>query len=730
MLYDRLANRWLISQFAGASVPTDECIAISTTSDATGTYNRYGFNLGTNFFDYPHLGVWPDAYYMADNVFNSAGTARLGPQAFAFNRSAMLTGAPATFVTPGITGGGAEPYFLPSDLDGATLPPAGAPNSFVSWPGSGSYKIWHFDVDFVTPANSTFTLFSTLAAAGFSQICPGTRNCVPELGSGTSGKLDALGDRLMHRVAYRNIGGHESVLGTYTVSSSSVAALRWFELRRVTAGPPTVFQEGTYQPDTTWRWMGSIAMDQAGNIALGYNASSATINPNIRYTGRLSTDPVNTLPQGEGTIIAGGGSQTDTGNRWGDYSALSIDPVDDCTFWFTTEYYSANGSFNWRTRIANFKFAQCPGAPTPTPTPSPIPTASPTPTPTPTATPTPTPTPIVVASINLPVATVTTAVTNFTQPVTTSAIAVGNNFVGFQGEFTFDSSVVSFQANGTSNAGLTASNWNVSSNILSTGPGTIKALRISAFSNDFTPLSGSGTLFNLNLTRISGTPGAVSPLIWRTDSDNSFQFITADLATSNPANTPSGSITIQAATINISGAAVYCTNPSLNPVPGVIMTLTGTSGGSTTTNASGNYSFAGLTSGGSYTVTPAKATLSTGSPGINTVDVVAVQRHFLNMTLIPPGCGLTAADVNASSTIDTSDVIAIQRFTLGLTTGLANVGKYQFNPASRSYPGVSSDQANQNYDTLVIGDVASAFVHRPSSPPSTTGLTESHPQSR
>ena len=143
VLYDQIANRWLISQFAGASIPTDECIAVSTTNDATGTWNRYAFHLGSNFFDYPHLAVWPDAYYMADNVFNSSGTARLGPQAFAFDRNAMLAGQPATFVTPGITGGAGEAYFLPADLDGSNLPPNGAPNSFVEFPGGGTYKTFH-----------------------------------------------------------------------------------------------------------------------------------------------------------------------------------------------------------------------------------------------------------------------------------------------------------------------------------------------------------------------------------------------------------------------------------------------------------------------------------------------------------------------------------------------------------------------------------------------------------
>jgi hypothetical protein len=398
VLYDHLANRWLISQFAGTSVPTDECIAISTSSDATGTYNRYAFHLGSNFFDYPHLGVWPDGYYMAMNVFNAAGTAFLGPQAFAFDRAKMLAGLPATFVTPGVTGGGSEPPFLPSDIDGALLPASGTANPFVSFPGSGVYKVRLFHADFATPANTTFTLIGSPAAAGFTALCSTTRSCVPELGGTGSNKLDAIGDRLMFRLAYRKFtDGHEAVVGNYTVSSGGVAGVRWFELRGVTTAP-TVFQQSTYQPDTTWRWMGSAAMDRQGNLALGYSASSTTINPQIRYAGRLATDPVNTLAQGEAHLFDGTGSQTGTGNRWGDYSSLTVDPVDDCTFWYTQEYYSTTGTFNWRTRIGNFKFTQCGGSVTPTPTPTPILTPTPpAPTPTPPATtptpPAPTPTP-------------------------------------------------------------------------------------------------------------------------------------------------------------------------------------------------------------------------------------------------------------------------------------------------------------------------------------------------
>jgi len=409
VMYDQLANRWVITQFAGVSVPTDECVAVSTTNDASGSYFRYAFHLGSNFFDYPHLSVWPDAYYMSMHVFNSAGTQFLGPQPFAFDRAKMLLGQPATFVSTGVTGA-TEDTYLPADLDGSTLPPAGAPATFVSMPFSNTYKVRHFHADFVTPANTTFTLFASPASAGFTELCSTTRSCVPQSGQTTTSKLDGIGDRLMFRLATRFIGGHESTVGNFTVSSGGVAGIRWFELRNVTTGPVTVFQQSTYQPDTTWRWMGSAAMDGAGDIALGFSASSASIFPQIRYAARLAGDPINTLAQGEATMFAGTGSQSGTGNRWGDYSSLTVDPVDDCTFWYTQEYYQTSGTYNWRTRVGSFKLAGCGGGPSPTPTatatatstatatatstPTSTPTSSPTATPTftPTSTPTATPT--------------------------------------------------------------------------------------------------------------------------------------------------------------------------------------------------------------------------------------------------------------------------------------------------------------------------------------------------
>jgi len=251
VLYDQLAGRWLISQFAGTNNPTDECVAVSSSADATGSYYRYGFHLGNNFFDYPHLGVWPDAYYMSMNVFNSSGTVLLGPEPFAFDRAAMLSAQPATFISPvGPLGSGVSP-FLPADLDGSTPPATGSPESFVSFPGSGAYVTYHFHVDFGTPANSTWSTFASPAAAGLTQICSGTRACVPQLnGTGPSNALDAIGDRLMFRLAYRNFGDHESVVGNFTVNSGGLAGIRWFELRGVTNGPETLNQ--ALQDPTTW----------------------------------------------------------------------------------------------------------------------------------------------------------------------------------------------------------------------------------------------------------------------------------------------------------------------------------------------------------------------------------------------------------------------------------------------------------------------------------------------
>lgn len=354
--YDRIADRWIVSQFQVTTTPFEQCVAVSTSGDPTGSYYRYSFSYTDGFPDYPKMGVWPDGYYETYNVFNNAGTAFLYAKVCAFNRAAMLTGAAATqecFNTSSTYGG-----VLPGDFDGHILPPSGAPDPLVALGAtSTTLATWRFHSDFTTPANATFTGPTAVTVPSYAEACGGG-TCIPQ--SGTTNRLDSLADRLMYRAAYRNFGDHEAIVVTHSVTVGSSVGIRWYELRGVTTSP-TLFQSGSYAPDATYRWMGSAAMDQAGNIAVGYSASSSSIKPQVRITGRLVGDAAGTLTLGETTVIAGAGAQTSNLTRWGDYSSMSIDPSDDCTFYYSNEYIPANGSFNWRTRIASFKLSPCGG---------------------------------------------------------------------------------------------------------------------------------------------------------------------------------------------------------------------------------------------------------------------------------------------------------------------------------------------------------------------------------
>jgi hypothetical protein len=352
--YDQLANRWVLTQFSVATTPYLQCVAVSTTSDATGTYNRYAFSF-TQFPDYPKLGVWPDAYYMTFNMFN--GSSFSGAKLCALDRGAMVSGTAATmqcFQLSTSFGG-----VLPADLDGTTAPPAGSPNYMLQF-ASSSLNEWKFHVDFATPANTTLSVPLNIPVVAFTPACNGG-TCIAQ--PGTHNTLDSLADRLMYRLAYRNFGDHEALVVNHSVMTgtrkSFLIGVRWYELRTPNAAKgATVFQQGTYAPDSTSRWMGSIAMDKVGDIAVGYSASSASVFPSIRYTGRVPTDPAGTLGA-ENTITAGGGAQTGNLHRWGDYSAMALDPGNDCTFFYTNEYLKSSGSFNWSTWIASFKFPGC-----------------------------------------------------------------------------------------------------------------------------------------------------------------------------------------------------------------------------------------------------------------------------------------------------------------------------------------------------------------------------------
>jgi hypothetical protein len=370
VLYDQLANRWLISQFAITSTTAHQCIAISQTSDPMGAWYRYDFPYSNSVLDdYPKFGVWPDAYYMSANQFTLSTSAWRGTGVVAYERARMLAGlsARAIYFNLGASSTTSSlSSWLPADLDGPRPPSVGEPNHYVSIQGSSlgdpadRLQMWNFHVDWTTTANSTFTQKAVLPVAAFNaNMCNFSRSCIPQ--RGTTAKLDAISDRLMFRNAYRNFGTYQAEVVNHSVNvGSNRAGIRWYELRNP-GGTPAIFQQGTYAGDTAnseSRWMGSAALDQAGDIAIGYSVSSGTVFPSIRYVGRLPSDPAGTLPQGEATMIAGTGSQTVTNSRWGDYSMLSVDPADDCTFWYTQEYYSASGS-NWKTRIGSFKFPSC-----------------------------------------------------------------------------------------------------------------------------------------------------------------------------------------------------------------------------------------------------------------------------------------------------------------------------------------------------------------------------------
>ena len=354
--YDQLADRWVLTQFAVSGTPYTQCVAVSTGPDPTGTYHRYAYSYSRDFNDYPKLGVWPDAYYITYNMFKN-GRSFVGNRVCAFERDRMLTGLSARQVCAQTTAGHS---LEPADLEGTTLPPAGSPNLLLSIT-STALQFWRFSVNWAAGTGSLTGPTNVAGVAAFSRACGGG-TCVPQ--PGTSQQLDSLADRLMYRLSYRKFSTHESMVINHSVASGGGTGIRWYELRNASgqtlaSAAPVVHQQGTFAPTSDFRWMGSAAMDKTGGIAIGYNISNATsIRPSIRYAYRGPADPLGTLGN-ETQALAGTGSQTATLSRWGDYSTISVDPVDGCTMVFTTEYIPSNGNFNWSTFIHSFKLSTC-----------------------------------------------------------------------------------------------------------------------------------------------------------------------------------------------------------------------------------------------------------------------------------------------------------------------------------------------------------------------------------
>jgi hypothetical protein len=355
--YDKINNRWIMTQFAVGSQPYTQCVAVSTGPDPTGSYNRYAFSYGNQFNDYPKVGVWPDGYYVTYNMFANGSTFS-GGWVCAWDGAQMRAGLAATqqCFNTGTAHGGE----LPSDFDGNTLPPAGEPNYILEF-ATNSLNVWKFHVDWTTPANTTLTGPINLPVSAFTPACGSGGTCITQ--SGTTQQLDSLGDRMMYRMAYRNRGTYGAIVVNHSVKTGTTkknqgTGVRWYELQ-VNSTNVSVFQQSTFSPDSaTHRWMGSMAMDKVGNIVMGYSKSSSSLNPSIFYTLRNATDPVNTM-QPEVSVFGGTGSQLRSLSRWGDYAALSVDPTDDCTMYFTTEYLATSGTFNWHTRVGKVKASNC-----------------------------------------------------------------------------------------------------------------------------------------------------------------------------------------------------------------------------------------------------------------------------------------------------------------------------------------------------------------------------------
>lgn len=391
VLYDKVANRWLLSQFTANPDSNGifyQCVAISTTPDATGSYARYAFAVPKNqdvnppvgdFGDYPHYGVWPDAYYVMSHNFTPDADGNFSFHAGSFgamDRTKMLAGDPTA--TYQVILNPSEGGHLPADLDGFAPPPAGAPGIFASVHPDGMY-IYRMKANF--GGSPVLTLQSILPIAPANAACGGG-NCIPQPNSPVT--LDSLADRLMFRLAYRNYIDHESLVVSHSVDpgiAGVVSGVRWYEFRlsgqpdAVCATYPCTYQQGTIAdaPNGRSRWMPSIAQDGAGNMIVGYSTTGtleATDAHSIRYTGRASTHPLGTMTVPETIIFTGTRNEVAENTlrtlpgRWGDYASTSIDPADDCTFWHTAEYYQAgNGAtnFEWKTRIASTSFstAQC-----------------------------------------------------------------------------------------------------------------------------------------------------------------------------------------------------------------------------------------------------------------------------------------------------------------------------------------------------------------------------------
>jgi hypothetical protein len=383
VVYDQLVDRWILTQFTSEGPEYWNCVAISQTGDPTGAYYRYAFSTGLNFPDYPKYGVWTDSYLITTREFGP--TVEYGIGVIALEKNKMVNGQPDARMVRFFIDGNAPGMLplvgdglLPPDIDGTRKPKNDAPASIVGTQDDGgpygatfdALNIWDFFVKWRSTPIASLTLAAQLPVASFDSIfpcAPTSRDCLPQPGITNPDQfLDILSyrQRPTWRLAYRNFGTYEALVTNQSVEAMpGIAGVRWYELRR-TESTYSLYQQGTYAPnDGVHRWMGSIAQDKNGNMGLGYSVvNGIDVYPGIRYTGRLSGDPLGQMTLGEGVVINGTGVQLTTNSRWGDYTSMNIDPTDDCTFWYVNEYYQTTDPVrlrNWQTRIASFRLPGC-----------------------------------------------------------------------------------------------------------------------------------------------------------------------------------------------------------------------------------------------------------------------------------------------------------------------------------------------------------------------------------
>ncbi len=387
VLYDQLAHRWILSQQAGSEFfATDECIAVSASADPTGRYYTYDFAILPNrSIGVPGLAVWPDAYYATFNVFSLLYGGQFEGTAFvAFQKKAMLSGDPeAKMIVILGSPHGLDGSVLPANLEGHAVPPAGASEIFLDYVSPFTWgvpyealEMWRMQVNWTTPSNSTLTGPKPITVAPFTDgVCGAVLACIPQPSPATSRNyLFSRSDRLMPGLEYRNLGaGGQALVVNQTVATSDTgyppAGVRWYELTAPVAATASdawsLTQQSTYAPDDgNSRWMGSIALDALGNIALGYSVSGPlTTYPSIAYTGRLATDALNRMTQPETMLASGVGIAPDS--LWGERSMMTVDPGDGCTFWYAQEYWgkrtktSQTWKMWWSTHIGSFRFSNC-----------------------------------------------------------------------------------------------------------------------------------------------------------------------------------------------------------------------------------------------------------------------------------------------------------------------------------------------------------------------------------